>query len=610
MIATLPGFRARITARRRAASDVGLIVDNFAGAGGASLGIEAAMGRCVDVAINHSRKAVELHEINHPGTRHLLSDVWEVDPVETCDGRTVDLAWFSPDCKHFSKAKGGRPVSKRVRGLAWVVIKWAKAVKPKVIILENVEEFQTWGPLVGDRPCPERKGQTFRRWRTMLENLGYVVDCRELRACDFGVPTTRKRFFLIARCDGRPIVWPAPTHADPKKADAVGLKPWRTAAECIDWDLPCPSIFERKRPLAEATMRRIANGLRRYVLEAKQPFIVRTGHWSHRSGEGFGFRGQSVNEPMATVCATNDKAVVSPFVARCAHGESSPSGAKRWGRGAHELAEPLPTVTASKDFALVAPFIARHYGDRGNGHRPGIDAREPLGTVVGSGAHHSLVAAHVMTNTSGHPGREADAPLPTQTTGGHHALVAAFLAQFNSNPDGSVNAGHPATAPLSTIASRGPHQGLVTSHLTQFRGSNQGKGDPREPMPTLTAQGNHVAEVRAFLTAYFGNERDGQPLTDPMRTVTAKQRFGIVTVEGVEYQIVDIGLRMLTPRELLRAQFGRFADDYVLKGTQEQQIAGIGNSVCPELAEALVRANCAATPKGSSKRRKAAGGAH
>lgn len=602
MIATLPGFRARITARRRAASDVGLIVDNFAGAGGASLGIEAAMGRCVDVAINHNRKAVELHEINHPGTKHLLSDVWEVDPVETCAGRPVDLAWFSPDCKHFSKAKGARPVSKRVRGLAWVVIKWAKAVKPKVIILENVEEFQTWGPLVGDRPCPERKGQTFRRWRKMLENLGYVVDCRELRACDFGVPTTRKRFFLIARCDGKPIVWPAPTHADPKKADAVGLKPWRTAAECIDWDLPCPSIFERKRPLAEATQRRIANGLRRYVLEAKQPFIVRTGHWSHRSGEGFGFRGQGIDQPMGTVCATNDKAVVTPFVVGCGGraAQSRPRSAD----------EPAATITTKADACIVAPFIVGSGGPVYAAKPAPVDA--PVGTITVEN-HRAVVAPTLVGIDHRGSGDSAawstEQPLTTVTGENRHALVAAFLAQFNTNPNGSVNAGHPASAPLSTIASRGPHQGLVTGHLTQFRGSNNGKGDPNEPMPTLTAQGNHIAEVRAFLTAYFGNERDGQPLTDPMRTVTSKQRFGLVTVEGVEYQIVDIGMRMLSPRELLRAQFGRFADDYVLTGTQEQQIAGIGNSVCPELAEALVRANCSAVLTGSSKRRKAVGGA-
>lgn len=544
MIATLPGFRRRITARRHSPLTQGLVVDNFAGAGGASLGIEAALGRAVDIAINHSPRAVAAHEVNHPASRHLLSDVWEVDPIEVCAGRPVDLAWFSPDCKHFSKAKGARPVSKRVRGLAWVVIKWAKAVRPKVIILENVEEFQTWGPLVGDRPCPDRKGQTFRRWLTMLRNLGYAVEWRELRACDYGVPTTRRRLFLVARCDGLPIRWPKPTHADPRKAAALGLKPWRTVAECIDWDLPCPSIFTRKRPLAEATQRRIANGLRRYVLEAKQPFIVRTGHWSHRSGEGFGFRGQGVGEPLATVCATNDKAIVTPFVATLNH-----QGASFRGHGANE---PVRTLTASRDaHALIAPLIV------------GIDHR-------GSGDSAAWCPKK---------------PLTTVTSENRHALVSAFLAKHYG---GIV--GHEVGRPIGTVTAR-DHHAIVTSHLTQFRGSNQGKGDLLEPMPTLTAQGNHIAEVRALLSAYLGNERDGQA----------------VTVDGVDYQIVDIGMRMLSPRELLRAQFGRFADEYVLVGTHEAQIAGIGNSVCPELAEAIVRSNLRSSTRGARGERRLVG---
>lgn len=554
----LPGFGRRISARSRSRA-AGLIVDNFAGAGGASLGIEAAMGRAVDIAINHDPHAIVTHEANHPATKHYHSDVWEVDPVEACAGRPVDLAWFSPDCKHFSKAKGARPVSKRVRSLAWVVIKWAKSVRPAVIILENVEEFQTWGPLVGDRPCPERKGQTFKRWVANLRRLGYVVEWRELRACDFGVPTTRKRLFLVARCDGKPIRWPAPTHADPRKAEALGLKPWRTAAECIDWDLPCPSIFGRKKPLADATMRRIANGLRRYVLEAKRPFIVRTGHWSHRTGEGFGFRGQGVDEPLATVCASaNDKAIVAPYVAGCGGraGQSRP----------RSVEEPVATITAKADSCLVAPVIA------------GIDHR-------GSG-------------DSAAWGPEQ--PLTTVTSENRHALVAAFLAKHY----GGV-VGHELTRPVGAITAK-DHHALVAGHLSQFRGTNHGKGDLADPMPTVTSGGTHLAEVRAFLTAYFGNEKDGQACDAPMRTVTSKQRFGLVTVDGVDYAIVDIGMRMLAPRELLRAQFGRFADEYILRGTQAQQIAGIGNSVCPELAEAIVRANVRAESR--SARLEAVGG--
>ncbi len=286
--AFLPSLIDRDNARPRGGDE--LIVDNFAGAGGASLGIEAAVDRSVDIAINHDTRALDIHAINHPHTTHLLSDVWEVDPVEATKGRPVGLAWFSPDCRHFSKAKGGKPVEKRIRGLAWVAIKWAKAVRPRVIILENVEEFKTWGPLERDgRPVKARAGLTFRWWCSRLQALGYRLEHRELVAADYGVPTTRKRFFLIARCDGEPIVWPEPTHAPRDKAKSAGLLPWRAAAECIDWSLPCPSIFTRRRPLAETTMRRIANGLRRYVIDAAEPFIVCCNHG------GDGFRGQSLS---------------------------------------------------------------------------------------------------------------------------------------------------------------------------------------------------------------------------------------------------------------------------------------------------------------------------
>ena len=281
-----------------------LVIDNFAGGGGASMGIEAAIGRAVDIAVNHNRHSVEMHQLNHPHTRHLCEDVWDVDPVEATAGRPVGLAWFSPDCRHFSRAKGGKPVEKKIRGLAWVVVKWAKRVRPRVIILENVREFQDWGPLTPDaKPCPKRKGQTYRRWRTQLENLGYATDCRVLNAADFGAPTHRRRFFLVARCDGRPIQWPEPTHG-PGRGRA-----YRTAAECIDWSIPCPSIFLTKaeskplgviRPLAEKTMRRIAMGLKRYVLDNPKPFLVTCNHG------GPEFRGQSADEPMRTLTAARD----------------------------------------------------------------------------------------------------------------------------------------------------------------------------------------------------------------------------------------------------------------------------------------------------------------
>jgi site-specific DNA-cytosine methylase len=305
-----------------------LIVDSFAGGGGASTGIEMALGRSPDIAINHDATALAMHEVNHPATTHLVSDVWEVDPVEVTAGRPVGLAWFSPDCKHFSKAKGGKPVEKKIRGLAWVVVHWANVVAPRVIILENVEEFATWGPLGADnKPCPLQKGLTFKRWLSELERLGYVVEWRELRACDYGAPTLRKRLFLIARCDGEPIVWPVPTHkrvkayrdgrADVEKLGSAlvpDVKPARVAAEIIDWSLPCPSIFDTAkqikekyglravRPLQKATMARLAKGVRRYVVDAakavhRQPDASwRRPRGINRRSDGHGYRRASRRE--------------------------------------------------------------------------------------------------------------------------------------------------------------------------------------------------------------------------------------------------------------------------------------------------------------------------
>jgi DNA (cytosine-5)-methyltransferase 1 len=427
-----------------------LIVDSFAGGGGASLGIELALGRSPDIAINHDREAIALHAANHPTSRHFAEDVWQVDPVEATGGRPVGLMWLSPDCKHFSKAKGGKPVSPRVRGLAWVAVRWASSpVAPRVIVLENVEEFQTWGPVLREtgRPCPERRGETFRRFVGKLRRLGYAVEWRELRACDYGAPTSRKRLFLVARCDGEPIRWPVPTHG---KGRAL---PWRTAAECIDWSIPCPSIFGRTRPLAENTQRRIAAGIRRFVLDTARPFIVQVQNAS--SGDA----------PIA-------------------------------------LDAPMRTITAHPKgggFALVAAFIARHF--------------------------------------TGVVGADLRSPVPTITAIDHHALVTASLA----------------------------------------------REDRRE-------------QVRAFLVAYYGNERDGGSLFDPMRTVTSKDRLGLVNVHGEEYVIADIGMRMLAPRELYRAQ--GFPDSYRIDVTHDgrslsktAQVRMCGNSVCPPVAAAIVRAN-------------------
>lgn len=555
----------------------GLIVDNFAGGGGASTGIEMATGRSVDIAINHDPDAIAMHTINHPGTLHYCESVFDVDPVKATAGRPVDLAWFSPDCKHFSKAKGGKPVSREIRGLAWVVIRWAMRVRPRVIMLENVEEFKTWGPVVecpdtgAAWPCPERKTETFKAFVAMLSGgidaehpalqecadvlglvdtaklirgLGYKVEWRELRACDYGAPTIRKRLFMVARCDGQPIVWPEPTHGAPDSAAVIAgqLQPYRTAAECIDWSIPCPSIFERKRPLAENTMRRIAKGIQRFVIDAAEPFIVP----SHK----------------VVSCTVSDaggfeyERRCTPFItehANASHQRNMPAD------------EPLRTVCAEVKgghFAVVAPVIARQFG-KSVGH----PVTEPSGSITAGG-------------------------------GGKSQLVAAFMTKFRN---GSV--GYPLSEPVHTITAGGEQkrlgtantQAVVTSHLVKLRGTCKDGQPVTEPMPTITSGGNHVGEVRAFLLKYYGTNI-GHQLNEPLQTVTTKHRFGLVTVQGEQYEIVDIGMRMLEPHELFAAQ--GFPADYVINVDQHgkripkaKQVARCGNAVPPPFSEALTRAN-------------------
>ncbi|WP_152051766.1 DNA cytosine methyltransferase [Tautonia marina] len=576
-----------------------LIVDNFAGGGGASLGIGMALGRSPDIAINHDQEAIAMHAANHPETKHYCEDVWHVDPVEACAGRPVGLAWFSPDCKHFSKAKGGKPVSKKIRGLAWVVIRWAKAVKPRVIILENVEEFQDWGPVLPNgQPCPLRKGLTFRRWKSQLENLGYRVELKVLRASDFGTPTIRKRLFMVARCDGLPIRWPEPTHADPKKIQqdlfSINLKPWRTAAECIDWSLPCPSIFDRDRPLAENTLRRIAAGIRRFVIEASEPFIVNLTH--HGSD-----RVESLDEPFRTVTGANrgEKALVTPFIARTAHGDVDKNG-KRRGKGQHSVGEPLHTVTASGDYAICTPFLAGVGGRAGQSPERSPDM--PYQTITAK-ADAALVSP-ILVGTGG-PAysakpRPAGQPIHTMTTDSRAALVSAFLAQHNSERGDGVKAGRKATEPVSTITSSGSHQQVVTSHLLKLYGTCRDGQPVTEPVSTIRAEGTHLAEVRAFLIKYFGTDQDPR-LEEPLHTVTSKDRFGLVTVRGEDYVIVDIGLRMLTPPELYRAQ--GFPEHYLISPviggkrlSKTAQVRMCGNSVCPPIAAAVARAQFETAP--------------
>lgn len=641
-----------------------LIVDNFAGGGGASTGIEMALGRSPDYAVNHDEVALAMHEVNHPDTVHLCTSVWKVDP-DDIDGN-IGLGWFSPDCKHFSKAKGGKPVEKNIRDLAWVVVRWARRRKgrPRVIILENVEEFSTWGPLGADgKPDPERRGFEFNKWMRELRRLRYKVEYRELRACDYGAPTIRKRLFLIARRDGKPIVWPQPTHGDPKKIAAAKaalasgdrrrqtvfdaqLQPWRTAAEIIDWSLPCPSIFATSeeimaeygiraiRPLKPATMARTAKGVKRYVLDAAKPFIV---NLTHHGGE----RTESVEEPFMTVTGAHrgEKALVTPYLARTAHGEVDKNG-KRRGQGTHTLEEPFSTVLASPDHALVAPIITGVGGRMGQTEPRTADAPaqtltakadsvvvapyltkfransvgsaldEPAPTVTansfiqrpGGAAPIGLVAPHLMTMRNAQkPFNGGDEPSHTVTSGGARLhLVAAFLAQHNiDGRNGEGNPGRSAEEPVSTVLQTGSHQGVVGAHLVRQFGTAVGASLDDPAKTVMSDGGGGKTQLAAtFMSKYYGTG-EGQVRDDPAHTVTTKDRLGLVTVmiEGEPYVISDIGMRMLSPRELFRAQ--GFPDSYIIDRAPDgkpisktDQVSKCGNSVCPPMAAALVAANC------------------
>lgn len=567
-----------------AASDPGapIIVDSFAGGGGASTGIEMALGRSPDIAINHDEIALALHAANHPETEHLNSNIWKVDPSVACRGRPVGFAWFSPDCKDHSKAKGGKPIRKNIRDLAWVVVLWAKRARPAVIALENVEEFRDWGPLTADnRPCKDRRGQTFKHWVKELRRLGYRVEWRELRACDYGAPTIRKRLFLIARCDGQPIVWPEPTHGAPRDPDVVSgkLKQWRTAAEIIDWSLPCPSIFDTSaeimekyglravRPLADNTLKRIARGVKRYVLDAAKPFIVSVNH-----GDSGGRREYPSDAPLNTLTQTNGLGVVvpevAPFVTYGQHG-----GANR------PAGEPMHTITAStKDQnAIVAPTLLNVANSKTTGRGPNAwDIEEPLRTLTTSPGFAVSVASLMSYYGEGTGGQnrshDPSDPVTTVTTGNRHAIVSAFLAQQN----------------------------VVAANMVSLRGTadSQLKGSDIEgPVPTISAGGGHAGLIAAFMTKYYG-AGVGAALDEPMHTLTTKDRFNLVTLEidGQTYAITDIGMRMLTPREQFRAQ--GFPDTYEIersldgrKFTKTDQTRMCGNSVCPQVAEAIVRAN-------------------
>lgn len=594
-----------------------ITVDGFCGGGGWSTGFELGICRPVDIGINHDAAAIALHKKNHPYTKHYQCNIFEVDPVEACQGRPVGWAHFSPDCKHFSRAKGAKPVSKKIRSLAWVVVQWAAAVHPRIISMENVPEFLTWGPCIAMRgqhgrllkrinvmlngkeleqtveaapgenvphdqrvltPDPKRKGKTFGQFVGHLRKLGYEVEWRELTASDYGAPTSRKRFFLLARRDKKPIVWPEVTHGDPKSIAVQNgdLKPWRTAAEIIDWTLPCPSIFERKKPLAENTLKRIAKGLQKFVLDNPEPFIVQVNH------SGDNFRGQSLDVPMPTVTSKHGFGVVTPYVV----GICQQGGGDRV-RGANE---PLSTICTKNEHCVVTPYIMCN-----NAENLGRNIQDPVPTITTGNRNFlmapTLIQYHTEQSAREHRGQVVEMPLQTVDAANRYGLATAFISKYYG--DGEQGTGSKMDAPLGTITAI-DHNSIAAATLIQFNNHCDGV-DVQKPLPTITAQSNHFAEVRAMLIKYYGCGV-GQPVTQPLDTITARDRFGLVTVRGVDYQIVDIGLRMLTPRELYNAQ--GFPPDYEIEVDcygkaypKKEQVARCGNAVPPAFATALVRAN-------------------
>jgi DNA (cytosine-5)-methyltransferase 1 len=695
-----------------------LIVDSFAGGGGASTGIEMALGRSPDIAINHNADALALHAVNHPDTVHLSENIFKVDPLDHVAGQHVGLAWFSPDCKHFSKAKGGKPVERNIRDLAWVIVLWAQRAKPDVIIMENVEEWKEWGPLVeterGLMPCPDSRGQTFQKWCKAMKAAGYKLQHRELRACDYGAPTIRKRLFVVARRDGMPIVWPEPTHGAPTDRDVISGKkqPWRTAAEIIDWSLPCPSIFDTSseimekfglrsiRPLADATMARVARGTKRYVLDATRPFLVQTGYGERKGQEP---RCMDGDAPLGTVVAGGIKhAVISPSVTRFNSGATGsamdepvstitansyikkPGGAAPLGMIAPSLSafygpgaggkdrsasaeEPVRVITTENRHAVIAPVLT--YAQQGGANRSvedphhtitaskkdqnsviapslmsmkGSDRRDsaanaPHPTVLAGGGH-SAVIVPTIVGCGGRAGqsrpRAADEPMPTVTAKADACVSAVFVAQHNNDSRriGGVNRGRAADEPVSTVTSTGAQQGVVAAHITKMYGRSDGHaaGEPAHTVGTRDKMGL----VAPHLHAYYGSDQD-TPEDEPFHTITTKPRFSHVeaalsappftedqhararqvadfmrsygfwddrefvtlTIGDAEFVIVDIGMRMLTPRELYSAQ--GFPPDYKIDADangrpfpKNVQVSCVGNSVAPPVAAALVAANC------------------
>jgi len=646
-----------------------IVVDFFCGGGGAGTGLEMGLGRAVNVAKNHSPQAISMHTVNHPVAVHYTTDVFDGDPDTECGGKAVGWFHMSPDCTHHSQAAGGQPRKREIRNLSWIGLKWAGKKKPRVISLENVKQILQWGPLIAKRckatgrvvklgggiaapgevvpvhqqflvPDPKRRGQTWAVFVAELQHLGYDVEWRVLKACDFGAPTSRERLFMIARSDGQPIVWPTPTHA---KHPVKGQQKWRTAAECIDWTIPSKSIFDRSKPLAPATLRRIAKGMKKFVIDAADPFIVPIANWS---GESV----QSAHDPLRTVTSWprgGSFAMASPIIAPATH-----QGSDR----VNDPTEPLPTVTSANrgELMMISPtLIQTGYGER-TGQEPRVPGlAQPLGTVVAGGVKHAVAAAHLVKFRFADEGKALNEPLPTITSGGNYqrpagaahamGISTVFMAQMNGgfNTTDAKSIEDPVTTvtntgsqqqlvtanlvhlrgncdardaddPLHTISAGGTHHSLVTAFMERQFGASVGQGVD-EPAPTITAGGGGKSSlvelqlspeveagalrVAAFLISYYGTE-NMSAADAPAPTITTKDRLGLVTVtiKGTPYVIVDICLRMLQPAELYKAQ--GFPVDYIISHgadgkpfTKTQQVHMCGNSVSPPPMAALARAN-------------------
>ena len=569
-----------------------IIVDNFAGGGGASTGIELASGRTVAIAIDHDPDAILMHKTNHPYTEHLQASVWDVDPVAVCRGRPVGLAWFSPDCKHFSKAKGAALVDRNIRGLAWIVLRWAALARPRVIMLENVEEFQTWGPVRKGKPVKSKAGQTFRKWKQQLEDLGYVIEHRELVAADYGAPTTRKRFVLVARCDGKPIRWPERTHAprDSEEVKSGKCLPWRSAAEIIDWSIPGYSIFESKqeilerygvkvvRPLADNTMRRVIRGVDKFTIRSGKPFIIQ---------QKFDNQAQGISRPLTTVTAVGAHELCNPVMAPFTFSNTG-------GSVGTDAGEPVHTIrTAGGQILASANMIQYHTEQTENVRAAGLGA--PINTVDASNRYGLTCANLVEYYGNGVP-LDLSEPMHTVTAHDREALVSAHIQKYFDG--GYKGCGDRADAPLSTVTATQRH-GVCAAHIAEFKGQDIGQS-VASPLRTITASAGEFAQCRAVLSKDGGNLGHWPEIRELLNRYCgyhlADDEVILLMIRGIAYYIADITLRMLTPRELYNAM--GFPTDYVIDRDylgnaygKTKQVARCGNAVCPPMAEAMVRAN-------------------